>query len=290
MESTKQLAQFLGHRGDLSFQRDFFAPPYASQEDQWSTRRFFVLTKGQATRDRFSNLIRMLIDKESPFWVSFWDKICHSIAEQEQADPNDFDVILDDFSVEYPSIDTDYEQIVKFSEELIGKWILELLEQNISRQSELRAVAGGHFTLDIEGIVPWPAPDPDLVFEWEVEVKIIVPTKAILFSCLIRFDHVEGPGLRWLLGAIGVLLGGGVIGFLAGFAVGEIIDLPYESQSREDNVIQALTDAWEGLEGVLTQLPPGIEISHPDARSVKLSIDVLLLKSAFEGLLEEIFG
>jgi hypothetical protein len=221
------------------------------------------MAKGADARGRIERTLETLRNGNSGFWDGFRESLRQSTAEQEDKDASDIRVLLDDFSVSYPTDDS----IVRF--------LLELLFQR-------RAVFRGDLTLDVEGAVSWPLPDPDLVFRWEVEAELVDSDSAVLFSCLIRFRHVEGPGLGWVLGILGFLVGG-PIGFVAGLGVGEIIDLQYENPGREGEVIRELRSIYDGSDAVIIE---GLElaISRPDDRSFKLSMKVVHVESAFKGL------
>jgi hypothetical protein len=267
MDSIVQLARFLGHRGNVSIRRDLFGQTSAPPAGQLSLKHFVIMTKGEAARIRVMLTVSNFTYGTSDFWIAVFETIGRAIDTVKDIDFSNIP-ILDEFSVEYPNASVG--GLIQLFSDLFHK----------------RIVMGGKFTLDIPGAVPWPIPDPDLVFTWAAEVKLIDSDSAIKFSCRICFDHVEGTGLPLVLGILGFLFGG-PSGAAIGFGAGQVIDFVYE-RTVDDTVVKKFADAYAENNGVITNGNPQITIARPDDSADNwcyiLSMKVEFVESAFKGL------
>lgn len=275
MYPVKRTTKYLGLLSDVSFKRHLFtrATPnqqisratlthFAGQNDQISTRKFLILLNGAAVVPPIDDIISQIVQSadpgsETPFGSQFWqgilDSITQSVADVYEVASSDLRPIPED---------------IRFllDEEQLRKGICD----------HDRGVASGEFTLGIEGLVPWPMPDPDLVFSWELVIQATNEWKTILFEFTLNFEQVEGPGLAAVLGIIAYLASGNILGAISGLAVGHGIDLVYESEEHQSVAIKAIRGAYDVFDEFFDLFFEniGITASRPTEKSYKISMSV----------------
>lgn len=263
MDSIKTLSQYLGYTPPISVRQDHY------NLKTGSLRNYLRSAKGELVWPPINNFRTQLISSNSGFWRGFRSNLRKAIAQEEGKSVSDIGVELESFSVESGQ----FANSNAFFRELC---------------SNDRIVIKGTFTLEIEGVVPWPAPDPDLVFSWTLEFRFTDSYRSIQITLNIIFEGVEGPGLGWILAIIGFLLTGNIFGAIAGLGVGEFIDLQYEKPERQDAAIAALNSGYDDLEekGIFDELfeQTSLQIDRPSNKRFRITKNVSHVPSAAEGL------
>ncbi len=233
-----------------------------------SLREYMSSTKAAIAKRQIRTHLEMLSLKDSKFWEVVKGGIGAAVAIAEDVDEANVNVFFDEFNLDQNELDV-LRVIIEFG-------ILE------------KTSFSGNFVLNIEGVVGWPRPDPDLEFEWHGKVERN-GLKSLMLTILVRFVRVQGPGIGWVLGVLGYLLGapyglvGRIFGAAGGVAIGEFIDLRYESPEAEADVIQTFSKIYEGTHSV-TWDAITFTLSRPDERSFQLSTNIDFTRLTLEGL------
>lgn len=255
MESVDKLARYVRRRGSISVGALMAEGQYSS------LRQYMSSTKAQVAKSLTEATFSEWTSQHSDFWNFFVDGLRDAVAVAEGVNKSDIRIFFDEFNIEDRGVE-DY--------------VLEFLFAQ-------RIVITGNFVLDVEGVTPWPFPDPDLEFTWRVEGSLV--GSVLEMACTIDFVDVQGPGWGWLLAIVGffTVSWGGIFAAAGGLAVGEIIDRQYENPESEADVIDKFKKIYDGSDEVVWENIT-FSISRPNDRRFRFAIRIDLTSLTHEGL------
>lgn len=273
MDSITRLAQYLGKYGQVSLRTDLFGQVSESQRKVLSTKNYVYAQKGVVVTNPLVYIKKILENYNSNFWQDFKDNLKDSV--EAEARRQGKQITITEIIPEDPWLDSTVADEDEF-------WN-ELCRNN-------RIVIRGGITFGLEGISPPLVPDPDAVFQWELEFSANKSFSKVSVLLTIIFIEVDDPELGWLFAIIGFWIGGGtifsLIGAGAGLAIGELLDAQYSNDQNQQKALRIINSGYDELKDFFDEFieSRSVFITRPTKRSIKIILDIVHLPSSAKGL------
>lgn len=273
-DSIKTIALHYGIKHQKFSLRDILVSIGESEGSNTLFKETITKFFGNEVIDTIKEVEHEFASKDSKLWLSFASVVGEEIRKQSENEiPTPY---IDELVI------TNIQSFDNIS--LPDDLLVNLLNRDSINWEDLDItlfLIEGILKIGLEGILPWPLPDPDAIISWRAKARLIGTNVKVYFR--IRFSGVEGPGIAWLLGALG-LFTGGTLWAIGGVGVGIAIDKLYEAGGEGPEVEEGLTNAYKNVGEVIRRSKPALDYKLVDEKTFEIIMDVKHSKSSLHGL------